>query len=983
MSLVLVSPGHDLPELLASRLLESGQDLTRIQVIFPEKRPGHYLRKALARRLGRSFLPPAILSFDELVDNLYLEINQDPDRPAEPIDAVSILYELHRKHPEPLGGQAFLSLDEFFPLGTKLYQDLEELKAGLVSRENFLMIDSLSGQKLPDRTRNRLQKVSFFFENFYKSLAEEGLSTPATRLIKVLEALKPEHLDCFEQTILAGFFLLNRGEMELVKRLLESDRVTFYLLEGPGLEDMVQGLGLDLKEAETISDEPGKAREPELQFYQSPDSHGQLFILNKLMEDRFQNPALLNEKQVIVLPALESLIPLHQQTLTAIPEETYNISLGYPLTRTPLYNFFDCLFNLIQTADDRNRFYASYYLDFVLHPYTKNIYFEGPERSAELTRILFHTIQEIFTRNKGRLFWSLEEIASDRDLSQMLDDYSETAGTPRAPEFLKHLRSIHQRTIEPFLKINSLEDFAGKLIDLLHYLANQSTAPLHLFFQPYAEAFFEQFEKLKGSLLARHSFEHRNSYFNLFRKLISEARVSFPGTPLHGLQVLGFWETRCLQFDEVYLLDMNEEVIPGTSRVDSLLPQLVRQALKLPTYRDLEKRYRYYFHQLVSGAKKVNVFFVENSEKEKSRFVEELLWKKQKKEGKLETSGYIQPASYRIDLRMPAVQPVAKTPAMVRALEAMEISATQLDSYLRCPLQFFYAHVLGLAEREELSDTPERAEIGTLVHSILQEYFQSYLKRPLPAEPDADRLLQIIDQSFGQKFSDPDSGLSLLIKEQVKKHLLEFLESYQKPAVLKLKEAKKRLVILGLEKKYRLDYTVNRRTFRLKGKIDRIEKRGSQLCLLDYKTSSKEDYQAIKFKKLDPQDRSTWAGAIGSLQLPFYQLLAAPEFRVPPEDIYSGLLLLGKNYLDLSIEFSPLAEKSTDKSEQEKQKSTIYPLNETDAAWEMRKEKFFLIKEIIDELLKEIIDPTVPFTPDGLDNDQCQWCSFKVFCGQQ
>ncbi|MCX8161098.1 MAG: PD-(D/E)XK nuclease family protein [Candidatus Saccharicenans sp.] len=983
MPLVLVSPGHDLPELLAARLLESGQDLTRVRVVFPEKRPGHYLRKALARRLGRSFLPPAILSFDEFVDNLYLEIHQNQDRPAEPIDAVSILYELHRRHPEPLGGQSFLSLDEFFPLGMKLYQDLEELKAGLVSRENFLMIDSLAGQKLPEKTRNRLQKVSFFFENFYQRLAEERFSTPATRLSKVLDGLKPEHLNRFEQTILAGFFLLNRGEIELVKRVLESDRATLYLLEGPGFEEMVQALGLDLKEAQIVSARAGDSHEPEVLFYLSPDSHGQLFILNNLMEDRVRNPALLNEKQVIVLPALENLIPLHQQTLTAIPEEAYNISLGYPLTRTPLYNFFDCLFNLIQAADDRNRFYANYYLDFVLHPYTKNIYFEGPGRSAELTRILFHTIQETFTQKKGRSFWTLEEIASDRDLSQMLDDYSKTAGRPRAPELLKHLRSIHQRTIEPFLKIDSLEDFAGKLIDLLHYLANQSTAPLHLFFQPYAEAFFELFEKLKGSLLARHSFEHRNSYFNLFRKLISEARVSFPGTPLHGLQVLGFWETRCLQFDEVYLLDMNEEVIPGTGKVDSLLPQLVRQALKLPTYRDLEKRYRYYFHQLVSGASKVHVFFVENSEKEKSRFVEELLWEKQKKEGRLETAGFIQSACYPIDLRLPTVEPVIKTATMVRALEVMEISATQLDTYLKCPLQFFYAHVLGLAEREELSDTPERADIGTLVHSILQEYFQGYQQRPLPAEPNVDRLLQIIDQTFGQKFSDPDSGLFLLIKEQVKQHLLEFLESYQKPAVIKLKEARKVLVILGLEKKYRLDYTVNRRTFRLKGKIDRIEKRGSQLCLLDYKTSSSEKYQAIKFQKLEPADRSTWAGAIGSLQLPFYQLLASAEFEVPPEDIYSGLLFLGRNHLNLAIEFSPLTEKSRSRGEQDQKEPTIYPLNETDAAREMRKEKFLLVKDILDRLLLEIVNPNVPFTPDGLDNGHCQWCPFVNFCGQQ
>ena len=985
MSLIKVFPGQDLPELLASRLLESGRELTRFQVVFPEKRPGHYLRKALARKLGRSFLPPAIRSFDEFIDSLYGEINRDGHRPADQADAVSILFELHREHPQPLGGLSFLSLDEFFPLGLKLYQDLEELKAGLVSKENFLMIDNLAGQKLPERTSARLQKVSFFYENFYRRLAEKKLSTPATRLTLVLDNFSPELLSRFEQTILAGFFLLNRGELELIKKVMESDLATIYLLDGPGLEEMAQTLGIDLKKAEALNPGQGESCPPEIRFYLSPDSHGQLFILNHLLEEKIKNPDLFNEKQVIVLPALESLIPLHQQTLSAIPDKEYNISLGYPLTRTPLYNFFDCLFNLIQTADEQNRFYAPYYLDFVLHPYTKNIYFPGPARSAELTRILFHTIQEIFNQKKGRLFWALEEIASDRDLSQKLDVYAETAGLPKAPEFLKHLKSVHQQTIEPFLRINSIGDFAGKLTGLLQYLAVQSTAPRHLFFQPYAEAFFELLEKLRNSLLAPHSFEHRNSYFNLFRKLIAEARVSFPGTPLHGLQILGFWETRCLQFDEVYLLDMNEEVIPGTGKVDSLLPQLVRKALKLPTYRERERRYRYYFHQLVAGARKVHLFYVENSEKEKSRFVEELLWEKQKKDKQPETSGYIQAASYQIELKLPAVEPVVKTESLVRVLRDMEISATQLDTYLKCPLQFYYAHLLKLSEREGLSESMERADIGLLVHGILQEYFKDCCNRPLEATPDDRRLARITDDIFRLKFSDAGSGIFLLMKEQVKHHLLEFLKNYQKPVVEDLRAAGQELVISSLEKKFRLTYKVDGITFRLKGKIDRIEKRGSRLCVLDYKTSAGDKYLRIRLDKLDPDDRSTWTAAIGSLQLPFYQLLAAPEFKVPPEAIYAAFLLLGRNNLDTSIEFSPLARKPGRRQKDRKddlRKSDFFPLNESPEDGEERVETFLSVRRIIDRLLLEIVDPAIPFRPDGLDSGQCQRCPFVDFCGR-
>ena len=41
----------------------------------------------------------------------------------------------------------------------------------------------------------------------------------------------------------------------------------------------------------------------------------------------------------------------------------------------------------------------------------------------------------------------------------------------------------------------------------------------------------------------------------------------------------------------------------------------------------------YYFHTLISGSRQVHIFYVENERKEKSRFVEQLLWEKQKKDG--------------------------------------------------------------------------------------------------------------------------------------------------------------------------------------------------------------------------------------------------------------------------------------------------------------------------------------------------------------
>jgi hypothetical protein len=50
---------------------------------------------------------------------------------------------------------------------------------------------------------------------------------------------------------------------------------------------------------------------------------------------------------------------------------------------------------------------------------------------------------------------------------------------------------------------------------------------------------------------------------------------------------------------------------------------------------------------------------------------------------------------------------------------------------LKCPLQFYYSSVLGLSEREEISEIIEKTDLGLLVHSIFKEYFKPYLNKKL------------------------------------------------------------------------------------------------------------------------------------------------------------------------------------------------------------------------------------------------------------
>jgi len=957
----LVSPRQGLIAAVASRLEAVGGDYSRAWVVFPEKRPGTYLRKALAEREGRGFIPPRLDSLETLVDRIYAERLGLGGRPADVMDAVAVLFELHRAATGPLGGGAFLEADRFFPLGVKLFRDLEELAAAGVSKEDLARLDVLAEEAVPAETRERLQRLSFFSEAFYERLPSLGLTTPASRLRAVVERLDPALFPDVGAFFFAGFFSLAKLEAAVIRTLLDREGSRLFLLKGRGIEEALGLFGVFDADLRAAASAPDPGPPPEVVLTRSSDTHGQISALNAALADGLADPARLHERQVIVLPAAETLFPLYQQTLTTIDEERFNISLGYPLSRTPVASFFERLLEVIPSMDGQGRVYAPHYLRFILHPYAKNIYFPGPGRRADLTRILVHAVEEALIEGRMKAFWSLEEIETDRGIRETVQ--ARTAGVENAPApaaLMDHLAAIHAATIGPFLEVRDVGDFADKMARVLDFISERSTARLHRFFHPYAEAFMDRLKSLARSLLRDIVFSDPASYAQLFRKIAAAGSVPFYGTPLKGLQVLGFWETRGIPFEEVHLLDANEGVLPAASRSDSLLPLAARLAVGLPTYREEERRMEYHLDVLVRGAKSAHLYFVENNDRERSRFVEKKLWEMQRRDGEKGGDRYLRTVEYRVDLAERGAREVDKTPAVVEFLKEFRYSATALDAYLKCPLGFYFKYVLGLKEKEEAGEGVEKRDVGVLVHAILEDFFRPHLGRPLAVSDLSEAALEkVVDRHFARLFG-PDAGNPYLIKLQTKSRLLDFLRSYQKPVIERL--TCKTLTIRSLEE------TVlgERADFKLQARFDRTEYRGDDLFVLDFKTSHNTRYLGIDFKRLDLEDRKGWSRTIGSLQLPLYTMLVAQKEGRATSEVHGRFVMLGKSRLGPEIEFSPY---DVGKKGEPEDPSA-------------RREKIDAVESVIDSLLAEIVDPGRPFEPAG-DEAACRFCPFPALCGSR
>jgi len=945
-NLTLISSEENLVE-KAGDLLLSAKSLADNLVVFPGKRPGHFLRKYLAEKRGGALRAPVIVSMDGFIDLAAEELGVKGNT-ASALDLAEVLYgrlkkELCRviaRDPEQL------TLDSFLPWALKLIGDFEELKIELKTQKDLSGYDSM----LPEDLRSasfikKLESFSRLYGDFYKELEKENLLTRSMKYSRAAGEIEKFDHKRYENIIFAGFFALTNAEKVILKHL--SARGAHILLEaGPGLEEQFQFLELPLPVSGNPYPVTGNSQGNKLYFYKASDTHGEIFKLSQVLNTSRQSPVTSHD--VIVLPESRTLFPLIENVLPRVGD--YNISMGYPLTATPVYALLDALGDLLDKKGEAG-YFAPNYLNFVFHPYVKNIYFRGQksevrgQRSAEPGRIIFQTIEEQISGRVNK-YITLKEIEDDAELlaAAKLKDYGEELG----PADIKaHLAAIHETLIAPFEDIKNIAGFAGKLLNFISHISENSTAPLHPYWAPFVEKAIEHIIELKNSRLAGESFSGAAGYFRFFKTFMKGVNYPFPGTPLKGLQVLGSLETRGLRFDRVYFLDANSDILPSSRKEDTILSHFVRESMGLATYKTRERLSRYYFNALISGAAEAHIFYKDSADKERSPFVEKLIWDLERKNKKPKESE----VHLRINFSQAEPKPIAKTPELVAALKEREFSPSAIDTYLNCGLRFYYQYALRLREKDELSDDIEQRDIGAIVHEILENFFRPRAGKPLKIqEKDYELILETAGQVFDAGMKGHGSGYEYLIKRQVEKRLADILDYHR--------DNLKDMTILGCEVPLSAELPTKYGLIKLKGRADRIDQRGNCVHILDYKTGALA--RVPNWQRFDFGLREDWTKTLKSTQLPFYILAYLGGNKgVDIRNMDASLMLLGQEQITEETLFKERYKKVPDKAA-----------------------VFGVYQRTIVALLEEILAPELPFSP-APDEASCANCPFKTLCGRQ
>jgi len=926
MSLEVIGHKESLVE-RAGEILLGARSLPDNIVVFPGKRPGHFLRRYLAEKRGAAQRAPVIVSMDGFID-LAAERLGVKGPSASALDLAGLLYERLGKE---LAGviardPGELPLDAFLPWAFKLIGDLEELKIERKTARDLAAYDKLLPEDLRgDAFMRRLESFSRLYDDFYGEAAKAGLLTRAMKYAAVAERIAEFDDKKYENIVFAGLFALTASEKAILKHL--AARGARVLLEpGPGLEEQFAFLGK--------AEQPPAPERAAPFFYKAADLHGEVFGLARALKD--PGPG-----DVIVLPEPAALFPVMENVLPAAGE--YNISMGYPLASTPVYALIDALGDLLDKRSG-DAYFAPNYLKFVFHPYVKNVFLDG---SAEPGRVIFQTVEERLSERMDK-YVRLEELENDERVlngaAARLKDYGHGV-TPA--EVKAHLSGLHGALIRPFEAVKDIAGFASRLLELLSYVLENSTAPLHPYWAPFAEKAMEHILELKNCRLAGAAFASPSGYFKFFKTALAGASYPFPGTPLRGLQVLGLLETRGLRFDRVFFLDANADVLPAARKEDTLLSHFVREGLGLSTYKTRERLSRYHFSALVAGAREAHIFYKDSAEKERSPFVERLAWE-------LERAGLREvhaEVHLRVDFSQAEPRPAAKTPELIAALKKREFSPSAIDSYLACGLRFYYRYALGLDEKAEIADEVDQRDIGLLVHAVLEEFFKAREGKPLEIkEEDHAEALESAGRIFDRDLRGHGAGVEYLIKRQVERRLRDILD-YHRDNLAGIK-------ILGCETKLRAELDTRFGPVALRGFADRVDERGGVTHILDYKTGSTA--KVPNWQKFDLSMREDWPRTLRSVQLPFYVLAWMEANGVKdPSRMDASLMLLGSESITEETLYRERNKKAPDKAV-----------------------VFGIYKEAIKTLVEEILDPDLPFSPPA-DDEPCRGCAFRGLCGRQ
>ncbi|MEX1238123.1 MAG: PD-(D/E)XK nuclease family protein [Cyclobacteriaceae bacterium] len=971
-------------EEVAEEIYKEHPKLDEVTVVFPNRRAALFFRKHLSSFLTRPAFAPKIVTIEDFISGF------SSWKIPEKLILISILFTAYKKVIPSSGGVAdterMAYLEHFYFWGDMLLRDFDEVDKYLIPAGQLFR--DLSQQKELDASFDFLteeqqqflkefwghfdlhqsankerflqiwKRLGEVYDQFKTDLLEQGLAYEGMLHRAVAEGLSRENGATVQKSgpvVFAGFNALTVAEEKVISFFVDRYGAKVYWdLDAYYVHNVRQEAGKFFREyqgnpvlGKTFSpDVPAHFQEKiisgkEVNLYGAAQPVAQAKLMSQILRAEIEK-GLNPEETLIVLADEKLLMPVLHGISGSV--EKLNVTMGFPLTSSPLFNFIELLIDL-QITRKGDHFNHRAVLGLLGHPYV----IAGDPVSASAKR------KQIVRSNWVNIPKSY--LATQVPLHRIIfqEVHGDNGSISRA--LVQHLQTIIQAvgalpTLSAFDKEYAFHFL--RFFNLLETVLHSGDTPLNE-----KSAFKPEAPDVQGI----------KSFLRLFRQLVRMQKIPFSGEPLTGLQVMGVLETRNLDFKNVFVLSLNEGAFPSTGNKGSYIPHNIRKAYGLPTLAHQDAMYSYLFYRTLQRAE--NIFLFYNSETdvlgqgEMSRYLQQLLF---------ESGLNIKKHVLHNPIRPMGITPVRieKNETVFHLLEKLNeinernkgISPSALNSYIECGLQFYFKYVARVREPDVVEEELDARVLGIFLHDVMENFYRGLASGKgsrLVEKADfknADRTLDVlIDQVFIVTYKlDPGktveyAGQRLVVREVVKRFAIQ---------IIKMDEAYAPFTIEALERGD-ISYAVkiDRPPYKtiLGGKIDRVDSKDDLLRIIDYKTG-KDELKFESIASLFSRDGKRNKAAFQTLLYALMYMNAVSgkghqtHLRVVPG------LINRINLFDDDFQFG----------------LQIGKQHVNDAA-----EIFPEFKERLKALLEEIYDPEKPFD-QTTNTENCKYCPYSQIC---
>ena len=824
-------------------------NLAHTAVVFPNKRAGLFFNEYLAQESDSPIWSPAYVSISELFRSL------SPWEVGDPVKLVCELYKIFRRET-----QSTETLDDFYFWGEMLISDFDDADKNRVDTDklfsnlqdlrnimdDYTFIDDEQEEAIRQffqnfsierRTALKERFISLWnvlgniYKGFRESLASQNIAYEGMMYRHVIEHLDVDKLP-YEKYIFVGFNVLNKEEHTLFTQLKDAGKAVFYW-------DYDEFYMKENRQA--VTHEAGEFIRRNLRDFPSPLS-GELFKnLSKPKEVHYiasstenaqarylpqwiRNNLTTPEKETAVVLCNEALL---QPVLHSLPAEVkhVNITMGFPLSQTPVYSFLIALLELHTHGFNfkSGRYTFQSVVTLLKHPYTRQLTGQAELLEKELTR-------------NNRFYPLPGELGKDEFLTRLFTPLSGNLNLCiRLSETLQQVASIYQ--------------------------ANTSgTEDTDAFNQLYRESLFKAYTTINRfrTLIEEDELTVQSETFRrLLVKVLSTTNIPFHGEPAIGMQVMGVLETRNLDFRHLVLLSVNEGQLPKSGGDSSFIPYNLRKAFGMTTIEHKIAVYAYYFYRLLQRAERITLIYNTSSDGlnrgEWSRFMLQFLieWPHPITRQFLEAGQSPQGTSSITVEKTPDVMRQMQSLFDVRANPKAKFSPSALNYYLDCPLKFYYRYVAGLSAPDEVSAEIDSATFGSIFHYAAEHIYKDLTTHGKVINKEAletllrneVKLQDYVDTAFKKLFFNvpqnekPEyNGVQLINSAVIARYLKQLLQN-------DLRYAPFTFIASEMEVDEPIDIQTPKGVIksRIGGIIDRMDSKDGTLRIVDYKTGGDAD----------------------------------------------------------------------------------------------------------------------------------------------